>query len=154
MDSQAERISMDDAVGSKRQGQSVFLSYASLDRDAARSVATGLRLAGVDVWWDEGGIGWGDDWQGKLEEALNRCGAYLILARGRYDRDGMGPYGPAPRRAAPGGPGPRHWSGRLPTGRSQRPSSSDWRPCAEPTARPPICAICSRSPFRTTPVCC
>jgi hypothetical protein len=56
-----------------------LLSFTSLDREAARAVVAGLRSAGVDVWWDEGGIGWGDNWQSKLEEALSCCGAYLIL---------------------------------------------------------------------------
>ena len=47
--------------------RTVFLSFTSLDRQAARAVVDGLRGADVDVWWDEGGIGWGDDWQSKLE---------------------------------------------------------------------------------------
>jgi len=59
--------------------RTVLLSFTSLDREAARAVVAGLRSAGVDVWWDEGGIGWGDNWQSKLEEALSCCGAYLIL---------------------------------------------------------------------------
>ncbi len=64
---------------SQRQVGTVFLSFTSLAREAARAVVSGLRAARIDVWWDEGGIGWGDDWQGELEEALSRCGAYLIL---------------------------------------------------------------------------
>jgi formylglycine-generating enzyme required for sulfatase activity len=59
--------------------RSAFLSFTSLDREAARTVARGLKAAGVDVWWDEGGIGWGDDWQGEIEQALSRCGNYVIL---------------------------------------------------------------------------
>ena len=70
---------MNHASGAGKESQTVFLSYASLDRDVARSVASGLGAAGIDVWWDESGIGWGDDWQGKLERALSGCGAYLIL---------------------------------------------------------------------------
>ena len=54
---------------------SVFLSFTSLDREAARAVVNGLKAADVDVWWDEGGIGWGDDWQTKLQQALGHCGA-------------------------------------------------------------------------------
>ena len=70
---------MDQAMDDQGRDRSVFLSFTSLDREAARTVVAGLRGAGIDVWWDEGGIGWGDDWQGKLEEALSRSGAYLIL---------------------------------------------------------------------------
>lgn len=66
-------------MGDQGQDRTVFLSFTSLDREAARAVVAGLREAGIDVWWDEGGIGWGDDWQSKIEQALSRCGAYLIL---------------------------------------------------------------------------
>lgn len=61
------------------QVRKVFLSFTSPDREQARTVVTGLQANSVDVWWDEGGIGWGDDWQGKLEQALSACSAYVIL---------------------------------------------------------------------------
>ena len=70
---------MNQAGTTQSQGNTVFLSFTSDDREAAGTVVTGLRAEGVDVWWDEAGIGWGDDWQSKLEEALGRCGAYVIL---------------------------------------------------------------------------
>lgn len=58
---------------------SIFLSYAGLDREIATQVALGLKGAGVDVWWDREGIGWGDNWIQKLENALTQCGGYVIL---------------------------------------------------------------------------
>jgi len=58
---------------------SIFLSYAGLDREIAAQVALGLQRAGVDVWWDREGIGWGDNWIQKLEDALTQCGGYVIL---------------------------------------------------------------------------
>ena len=58
---------------------SIFLSYAGLDREIATQVALGLKAAGVDVWWDREGIGWGDNWIHKLEDALTQCGGYVIL---------------------------------------------------------------------------
>lgn len=70
---------MDVKANSSTQNRTVFLSFTSLDREAARTVEAGLRAAAIDVWWDEGGIGWGDDWQDKIEQALSHCGAYLIL---------------------------------------------------------------------------
>jgi formylglycine-generating enzyme required for sulfatase activity len=70
---------MNTAADPKAQDRTVFLSFTSLDREAARAVAAGLKAADIDVWWDEGGVGWGDDWQGKIEQALSRCGAYVIL---------------------------------------------------------------------------
>ncbi len=58
---------------------SIFLSYAGLDRKIATQVALGLKGAGVEVWWDQEGIGWGDNWIEKLEDALTKCGGYVIL---------------------------------------------------------------------------
>jgi hypothetical protein len=57
----------------------IFLSYAGLDREIATQVALGLKGAGVEVWWDREGIGWGDNWIQKLEDALTQCGGYVIL---------------------------------------------------------------------------
>lgn len=58
---------------------SIFLSYAGLDREIATQVALGLKGAGVEVWWDREGIGWGDNWIQTLEAALTECGGYVIL---------------------------------------------------------------------------
>lgn len=58
---------------------SIFLSYAGLDRKIATQVALGLKGVGVEVWWDREGIGWGDEWIGKLQEELTKCGTYIIL---------------------------------------------------------------------------
>ena len=58
---------------------SIFLSYAGLDCEIAAQVALGLKGAGVHVWWDWEGIGWGDNWIHKLEDALTQCGGYVIL---------------------------------------------------------------------------
>ena len=56
-----------------------FLSYAELDRAIATQIAQGLQGVGVEVWWGREGIGWGDDWIQKLEDALSQCGGYIIL---------------------------------------------------------------------------
>lgn len=57
----------------------IFLSYAGLDRGIAAQLAKGLETAGVKVWWDRDGIGWGDHWIDKLEQALSECGGYIIV---------------------------------------------------------------------------
>jgi hypothetical protein len=57
----------------------LFLSYAGLDREIAAQVAFGLKGAGVEVWWDRDGIGWGDNWIHKLEDALTHCHGYVIM---------------------------------------------------------------------------
>jgi len=58
---------------------SIFLSYAGIDREIAAQVALGLQGAGIKVWWDREGIGWGDNWIKKLQDALSECGGYVIL---------------------------------------------------------------------------
>ena len=55
---------------------SICLSYAGLDREIATQVAVGLKGAGVEVWWDREGIGWGDNWIQTLEAVLTECGGY------------------------------------------------------------------------------
>jgi formylglycine-generating enzyme required for sulfatase activity len=57
----------------------VFLSYAGTDRESARNIAQELGASGVGVWWDQEGIGWGDNWIDKLQQSLGECDAYLIL---------------------------------------------------------------------------
>ena len=39
---------------------SVFLSYASQDREAARLIRDGLVAAGIEAWYDESELGGGD----------------------------------------------------------------------------------------------
>jgi hypothetical protein len=58
---------------------SIFLSYAGADREVAAQVVQGLRSAGAEVWWDQDGIGWGDNWLEKLQNTLTECSGYLIL---------------------------------------------------------------------------
>ncbi len=58
---------------------SIFLSYAGADREVAARVVHGLRSAGANVWWDQDGIGWGDNWLEKLQDTLTACSGYLIL---------------------------------------------------------------------------
>jgi TIR domain len=57
----------------------VLLSHAGADRPVAACVAEGLQAAGTNVWWDRGGIGWGDNWIETLQNTLTGCTAYVIL---------------------------------------------------------------------------
>ncbi len=56
-----------------------FLSYTGADRQVATQIAQGLQGAGVQIWWDLEGIGWGDNWINKLEDALSYCGNFLEI---------------------------------------------------------------------------
>jgi hypothetical protein len=40
--------------------KAVFLSYASQDAEAARHIAESLRVAGVEVWFDQSELRGGD----------------------------------------------------------------------------------------------
>lgn len=65
---------------SARRRPGGLLSYAGVDRAVATRVVQGLRAAGAArIWWDQDGIGWGDNWIDKLHEALSACSAYVIL---------------------------------------------------------------------------
>ncbi|MGH6897200.1 MAG: toll/interleukin-1 receptor domain-containing protein [Geminicoccaceae bacterium] len=57
----------------------VFLSYAGADRAVAARIVQGIRAAGANVWWDQDGIGWGDNWIETLQRTITGCSAYVIL---------------------------------------------------------------------------
>lgn len=58
----------------------LFLSYAGVDRAYARTVAEALEaMHGVELFWDKKDLGWGDDWQQALGQALENCNAFLLL---------------------------------------------------------------------------
>jgi formylglycine-generating enzyme required for sulfatase activity len=56
-----------------------FFSYSGIDRPLAAQIVTGLQGAGMDVFWDQTGIGWGEDWIDKLAHELTHCEAYILL---------------------------------------------------------------------------
>lgn len=56
-----------------------FFSYAGIDRPIAAQIVVGLQGAGIDVFWDQQGIGWGVNWQNKLAEELETCDTYILL---------------------------------------------------------------------------
>ena len=43
----------------------VFLSYASQDAEAARTICEALRAAGVEVWFDQNELVGGDAWDSR-----------------------------------------------------------------------------------------
>jgi formylglycine-generating enzyme required for sulfatase activity len=67
--------------GEKADRGHVFLSHAGQDAVLARSIAEGLRCAGIDVWCDllEGGLPHGRAWVRRLEAALEDSVATVIL---------------------------------------------------------------------------
>ncbi|HVT16339.1 MAG TPA: toll/interleukin-1 receptor domain-containing protein [Thermoanaerobaculia bacterium] len=57
----------------------IFLSFASEDRDAARSLKDMLESAGLDVWFDEKSIPPGASWDLEIQANVRRCSLFLPL---------------------------------------------------------------------------
>ena len=62
-----------------RAAPSVFLSYASEDRSAAQTLKAALAALGLDVWYDESGLGGGDAWDQKIRRQIRECEFFMPL---------------------------------------------------------------------------
>jgi TolB-like protein/Flp pilus assembly protein TadD len=61
----------------------VFISYASQDTDAARSLCEALRSGGVEVWFDQdGGLEHGDAWDAKIRSQIKECLLFIPIISG------------------------------------------------------------------------
>jgi TIR domain len=57
----------------------VFLSYASEDRPAARQLGSVLPGYGLEVWYDESELGGGDAWDQKIRRQIRECDYFMPL---------------------------------------------------------------------------
>jgi hypothetical protein len=57
----------------------VFLSYASADREAARVLRDGLPALGLEVWYDESELGGGEAWDQKIRKQIRECDFFMPL---------------------------------------------------------------------------
>jgi TolB-like protein len=57
----------------------VFLSYASEDREAARLIGEALPVHGLEVWFDESELGGGDAWDQKIRRQIRECDYFMAL---------------------------------------------------------------------------
>ena len=55
----------------------MFLSYASQDAAAVIRIASALREAGVEVWFDQNELGGGDAWDAKIRRQLAECALFV-----------------------------------------------------------------------------
>jgi len=60
-------------------GPSVFLSYASADRNAARALRDTLAAAGLDVWLDEEELAGGEAWDTKIRNQIRTCTYFMPI---------------------------------------------------------------------------
>lgn len=58
---------------------SIFLSYASADRPAARTLRDALAAAGLEVWLDEEDLTGGDAWDAKIRQQIRSCTYFMPL---------------------------------------------------------------------------
>lgn len=56
---------------------SIFISYASGDRPAARLLGETLKKAGLDVWLDEEELAGGDAWDAKIRQQIRTCTYFM-----------------------------------------------------------------------------
>jgi hypothetical protein len=68
----------------------VFLSYASENRAAARRIGAALPDYGLEVWYDESELGGGDAWDQKIRKQIRDCDYFmpLISAQTEARREG------------------------------------------------------------------
>src|SRR6202167_502898 len=62
-----------------RPAPTVFLSYASEDRQAARLIGAVLPGYGLEVWYDESELGGGDAWDQKIRRQIRECDYFMAL---------------------------------------------------------------------------
>src|SRR5215831_13765378 len=66
----------------------VFLSYASQDADAARKICDALRVAGIEVWFDQSELRGGDAWDHAIRKQVKTCALFIpVISRHTHDRD-------------------------------------------------------------------
>ena len=66
----------------------VFLSYASQDAEAAQRICAALRLAGVEVWFDQSELRGGDSWDQSIRRQIKTCTLFIpVISRNTHERD-------------------------------------------------------------------
>jgi TIR domain len=68
-----------DATDSHPAQPSIFLSYASEDREAARLLRDALPGFGLEVWYDESELGGGEAWDQKIRRQIRECDFFMPI---------------------------------------------------------------------------
>src|SRR5580693_4871880 len=66
--------------------QAVFLSYASQDAQAARSICETLQAGGVEVWFDQSELRGGDAWDQRIRQQIHDCALFIPVISGNTQR--------------------------------------------------------------------
>ena len=66
----------------------VFLSSASQDAGAARRICEALRVAGVEVWFDQSELRGGDAWDAAIRRQIKNCALFIpIISHNTHARE-------------------------------------------------------------------
>src|SRR5947209_5971842 len=68
----------------------VFLSYASQDAEVVQHLAEALRVAGVEVWFDQTQLAGGDAWDQKIRRQIGACTLFVPVISARTEARGEG----------------------------------------------------------------
>src|SRR3954470_24641832 len=66
-----------DPIDARPRPLSVFLSYASEDRQAAQAVRDCLPALGLEAWYDESALDGGDVWDQKIRRQIRECDFFI-----------------------------------------------------------------------------
>lgn len=64
---------------------SVFLSYASEDREYVRAMSRTLTSFGLEVWFDETELGGGEAWDQKIRKQIRECNYFMPVVSARTE---------------------------------------------------------------------
>ena len=65
----------------------VFVSYASQDASAAKRIASALREAGVEVWFDQSELRGGDAWDASIRRQIKNCALFMpVISKNTHAR--------------------------------------------------------------------
>jgi TIR domain len=81
--SAAHRLRTKDHVSAP--SRAVFLSYASEDSEAAARIATALRAAGIEVWFDRSELRGGDAWDLNIHQQIQACRLFIAVISSRTE---------------------------------------------------------------------
>jgi hypothetical protein len=68
-----------------RPAPSVFLSYASEDRQSVQAIRDALPGLGLDVWYDESELGGGEAWDQKIRRQIRECDFFMPIISARTE---------------------------------------------------------------------
>lgn len=57
----------------------MFLSYASEDAESAERIASALKAAGIEVWFDRNALRGGDEWDRKIRREIRDCALFVPI---------------------------------------------------------------------------